>query len=317
MNKHILAIIKLSFVLIFLVISLFNTNQVYAASNSNDKSPIKVWVDTYLFDIDDFDLMKGSYEMVFYLGAHCEPSCKQLHFELINGKEESREIHEDSAKRKYYRITARLSQDLDFHQYPFEKHNLHIIVEDKFLDKDKLIFLPHNIHSGINKKIDLLGWDEEPVWTTVVSDFYYPNYDEKYSRYEFTVQLARPVLAGILKNIVPGVFIMLVGFLTMFLRADKAVNGLAMVSGALISMILLHLADISSIPENAYMTYLDGFMVINYLGLLLLLAQNIALINSALFTPIHHSIFKVVSRLTPVLWLALQVINCLVFFVFN
>lgn len=284
----------------------------YAAVNN--KTPTKVWVDTYLFDIDDFNLMKGSYEMNFYMGFRCVPNCDHLNVELINGKEEAREVYESYPDYRYYRITALLSQNMDFHRYPFERHNLHIVLEDKFLDQDKLIFLPDVKHSGINREINLLGWSEEPTWSAKAVNFDYPNYNQIHSRYTFTMQIARPILAGVLKNIVPGVFIMLVGFLTIFLDTNKAINGLAIVSGALISMILLHLANISSIPENDYMTYLDSFMLINYLGLFLLLAELIALINSSGFTPVHHVIFKKIRYITPLLWLLLQLINCLVFF---
>lgn len=275
--------------------------------------PTKVWIDTYLFDIDDFNLMKGSYEMIFYLGTRCIPNCNKLNFEFINGKALLEETHLDTPGYKYYRITARLSQDLDFRQYPFEKHNLHIILEDKYLDNQKLQFFPDIKHSGLNRH-NLLGWDEEPKWSAKVINYHYPNYNEVNSRYIFTMQIERPVLAGILKNIVPGVFIMLVGFLTMFLNTNKAVNGLAITSGALISMILLHLSDISSIPENGYMTYLDGFMIINYFGLLILLAKLVALINSSRFKAYHRMVYRLVCVITPTIWAGLQLANCLYFF---
>lgn len=290
--------------------TVFNTEN----DNARHNTKTSILVDTYLFDIDDFNLMKGSYEMIFYMGFTCQPSCNHLHFEFINGKVESADLFKTSPNFYYYRVTARLSQDMDFHQYPFEKHNLHIILEDKFLNKDKLEFIADKLHSGLNKEINLLGWSEEPTWTAKVVDYHYPNYNETNSRYIFTMEIVRPILAGILKNIVPGVFIMLIGFLTIFLDAEKAVNGLAIASGALISMILLHLATISNIPENDYMTYLDGFMIVNYFGLLLLLAELIALINSSSFTERHHKFLRIARWITPGVWLTLQIINCLIFF---
>lgn len=316
MLKHIV-------ILLFLILCSFDLNCAWAkpaasiatpASTSTSINPEKVWVETYLFDVDDFNLMKGSYEMIFYMGFRCVPNCDNLHFEIINGKKEQQEVYESKRDYKYYRVTARLSQDLNFHRYPFEKHNLHIVVEDKSLDNNKLIFLPDVAHSGINNGINLVGWSEEPVWSATVQNYTYPNYNTTHSRYIFNVQIARPILAGILKNIVPGVFIMLVGFLTLFLDESKAVNGLAISSGALISMILLHLANISSIPENDYMTYLDSFMIINYFGLLLLLAELIALINIARLHPAHHNRLKIIGQCTPLLWLLLQIINSLIFF---
>lgn len=293
-----------------------NANTVFNTENdrANHHTKTSVWVDTYLFDIDDFNLMKGSYEMIFYMGFTCLPNCDHLHFEYINGKVEAIDEFKSSPTFKYYRVTARLSQDMDFHRYPFEKHTLHIILEDKFLNHDLLEFIPDAKHSGLNKDINLLGWSEEPSWSAKVVNFHYPNYNETNSRYIFTMEIVRPLIAGILKNIVPGVFIMLIGFLTMFLNADKAVNGLAIASGALISMILLHLATISNIPENDYMTYLDSFMLVNYLGLLLLLAQLIALINSSQFTKTHHTLMKITRRATPVVWLGLQLMNIVIFF---
>lgn len=301
-----------------LLIILFAFNIRLAAAESKNvyfpPHPTKVWVDTYLFDIDDFNLMKGSYEMTFYLGTHCIPNCDHLNFEFINGTEVSKELHINEKDFKYYRITAHLSQDLDFHQYPFEKHNLHIVLEDKYLHKDQLQFFANLKHSGINKQ-NLLGWYEEPTWRARTVDYRYPNYNEVDSRYIFTMEIQRPILAGILKNIVPGVFIMLVGFLTMFLSNNKAVNGLAIVSGALISMILLHLSEISAIPENGYMTFLDGFMIINYFGLLILLAKLVTFINLSRFKRHHRALFKLMSSITPAIWVGLQLLNYFMFFV--
>ncbi|MDF2868307.1 MAG: hypothetical protein K0S11_1777 [Gammaproteobacteria bacterium] len=283
--------------------------------NKADNKPITVSLGTYLFDIDNFKLSEGSYEMLFYLAMHCQPDCSRVQLELMNGAILSKETIISKPKSQFYRIRALLNTHINYQRFPFDSHQLTIMLEDKFLDKDTLIFSADANNTGLDNSIILLGWDEKPFWLAEVSNSFYPIYNQTYSRYIFSVNISKPILAGLLKNILPGVLIMAMGFLPLLLSHSKVLNGLPLVSSALITMALFHINATSAIPPTRYITYLDGFMLVNYLGLLFVLSREVASLSSIKLKTIRMLSSKKYYLFIPLLWLTLQGINFLSFFV--
>lgn len=281
-------------------------------ANTKYSSPKRALLNIYMFDINTLNLMEGNCEMIFYMGLYSK-DCNDIHLEFMNGEVISQEVVTDRSDYKLYRIRAILNQNLNYRRYPFERHILKICIEDKFLNIENLIFQVNKKYSGLDDAIILPGWSEEPDWSAQVSNHYYSNFNETYSRYTFSIIVKRPIVAGILKNIIPAIFIMLIGFLTLFYDTYKAVNALTISSGALVSLVLLHLAMVSSLPSNDYVTFLDSFMIINYLSLLMLIAETITIMNQSIFF-VSYPLFKLFRHLTPVLWFLLQIFNSVYYF---
>lgn len=153
--------------------------------NTAYSNPITVLFGIYLFNIGNFKLNKGCYEMLFYLLNRCQPVCSKVHF------------------------------------FPFHRHQLTLVFEDKFLEKNNLEFST------------------------------YPAYHQTYSRYIFSVNIYRPVLAGLLKNILPATLLMFMVFFPLFIGdSTKIISGLSLTGGALIT-----LAFISYQFNVCYSTY--------------------------------------------------------------
>lgn len=267
----------------------------------------------YIADISHFDLSEGNYEVDFYLNLICQPNCSNLNFQLVNGKTLSKEVFYNSKNWKLYRIDAILNRPFDFKQYPFDSHRLSIVIEDKYLDTNKLIFIFNPDKTDISKSTELLGWKGSPIWKAEVINYAYPIYHSTSSRFILTLQVSRPILAGILKIILPSIFIMTIGLLALFVDSKQIFNGLSLACSALVSMVLLHINSLSSLPANHYMTFIDGFMLVNYVVFLIVFSEMIILMHLP-----PQRIKKLERKFlysTSIIWLILQVINWLFFFI--
>ena len=57
--------------------------------------------------------------------------------------------------------------------------------------------------------------------------------------------------------------------------ADKATSRLTLTTSALVGSVLFHINMTSSMPPIGYLTFGDRFMMINYIGLVLVLMVNV------------------------------------------
>lgn len=225
------------------------------------------------------------------------------------------EQQEDKGTSRFYRIKASLYEDMNLRAFPFDHQNLTIIIEDKFLDKDRLILQPDYNKTDLDNKLSIVGWSHLN-WTATTENYYYPPLSQTFSRYTFTLHIQRPLLSGFIKCILPAIFILIAGFLTLTMEPGKVVQRLSVATAALIAMVILNLGITSPIPWLSYMTYIDAFMLVNYFGLVDVLVQTIILMR---LVDLHktekaHRLYLIFRYTTPVLWLLLQIINIIIFF---
>ncbi|HEY9152178.1 MAG TPA: hypothetical protein VIN60_04775, partial [Anaerolineales bacterium] len=72
--------------------------------------------------------------------------------------------------------------------------------------------------------------------------------------------------------------IILVGLLSYLLRVDDAKERLALVSSTLVALVLYHISLVASVPDTGYLTFIDKFMVANYVVIFISLAVSVLLL---------------------------------------
>ena len=244
------------------------------ASEPEARPPIKVKVGIYLLNVGKLDIGAGTYGMDFYISFRCSEDCQPGNFEILNGRA-SIEKNDDEPRFKVFRVRADLVAQLDLRAFPFDAHRLVISLEDKVLQDNRLVYEPDMQMTGVHPSAVVVGWSLDRQWQVLIDRDSYEVYGQSYSRATFSIGAQRPKLSAFLKNLTPALIITLSGFLALLMGADKATSRLTLTTSALVGSVLFHINMTSSMPPIGYLTFGDRFMMINYVGLVLVLMVNV------------------------------------------
>ncbi len=219
-----------------------------------------VAVGTYVMNIGDYDISRGTYDADFYLWFKGEsiPSS----FEFMNGEVTSIDTIINESNYSFYRVRARLSTPPQFADYPSDKQTISIIVEDSLNTIEDVRYVVDSEETGVHSTLNILGW-ELTNSSVGVSESVYENWGETYSRYEHSVVIARPG-SSLFKIIFPVFFIALVAWLGFFVPKKQFETRAALGFSAVLSAVAFHLTVTSSIPPVGFLTLADKFMIALY-----------------------------------------------------
>jgi hypothetical protein len=239
----------------------------------------------------------------------------------MNGRATERVIVDNKPLRKVFRLQASLSSEMNLRNYPFDTHLLGIILEDGKVEAqgevgqtvEDQIYLVEESDTGIAPSVRVAGWEVDPRWEARTYDFLYAPFGETYSRYEFAVRIQRPVLSAVLKVVLPAIFLVIVGLLSLLLAPDKVTQRLTVGTSALVGSVLLHLNLTSAIPPVGYLTFADKFMLFNYLPLVLAIIASVIMLwfTDHAQTERAHRVHVISGVAIPIVWVVLQGMNVL------
>lgn len=252
-----------------------------AASAAPAVDPCVVKVGMYILNLGNFNLNTGSYTVDFYLSMKSDkpfPEGVPGNFEFMNGRAASMDKIVDEPMEKFYRIQANLSQNIDFKRYPFDRHSLGIVLEDKTNTTSAVRYEMDDSQSGIDPSVIVVGWQLKG-WKGSTDEHFYEPYAEKYSRLSFNVDISRVMLTSFIKSLLPVFFMVFVGILSLLFTADKVQLRLSLNISTLLGAVMFHLNLTSSIPPVGYLTFADKFMIITYLSLIAILFSGVLLMR--------------------------------------
>ena len=278
-----------------------------------------VYVGVDLLNIQNLDLTNGQYDIDCYLIFNCYPSCKYNNFEVMNGTTTLKNFEDGYTGHPHgvdYRYQAKLYKKFNLSQFPFDKHKLDLILEDKLSDIHHLIYKVDASSTMIDEFFSINGWNFSPKWQAKVIDHTYPVFDQVYSRYVFDIQIFRPWLSSFLKFIVPAAMFFLAGFLALFMKPPQVGDRLTLAATAMVGSVVFHLAVTSTLPPLGYLTFFDSYMIVNYMCLLG------ALIGPVTSHSYHHrgqvesaiKVDRIFMGSILVVWILLQTYNAFSFF---
>jgi hypothetical protein len=237
---------------------------------------LQVETGVYLLGVGDLDTSTGQYSMDFYLNFLCNRPCQDIDFDIMNATEapekDNQTSDEDGDRSQSWRVRANLRTQLDLQDYPFDRHTLPIIIEDKHKPINELVYIPSARLSEVENEVLVSGWeltkhpDGSPHWSAIAQKHVYTVFDnEAYSRYIFMVEIYHPWYASFMKTLFAAIVIVGVGMLSFLMRHDEVTERLALTSSTLVGSILYHLTITSTIPPVGYLTFADKFMIVNYI----------------------------------------------------
>lgn len=128
--------------------------------------PAHVKVGIYVLNIGKYDLATGGFTVDFYLdltSVDGQPMGTQS-FEFMNGRAAQKTVIIDEPTEKFYRIQANLATNVDLRSFPWDTHELPIVLEDTVRDIDGdddtrgLVYEFDAVQSGIDTDVHIVGW---------------------------------------------------------------------------------------------------------------------------------------------------------------
>ena len=227
------------------------------------ENPAEVEVGCWLVSVEKVDLASNTYKLDFYLWFRFDPSKitgdEVKAFEFINGAP-SRDLISEHDGYIEYRVRGDFVKTFNFAGYPFEVHELGIELEHKKLNASYLIFTI-DPSSNIDKNLNIAGWTVDHFETNVIGHSYV---DEEFSRFVFSVAIARPTVSSFIKSVLPISIITTISLLAFFISTQNFAQRIGLGVTTLLSATAFHLSLISGIPPTGYLTFADRMMVSIY-----------------------------------------------------
>ncbi|MBS2031269.1 MAG: hypothetical protein JST54_25445 [Deltaproteobacteria bacterium] len=238
-------------------------------------NPVRVKVGTYVLNIGKFEVATGTYTVDFYLDLTSidgRPLGEQK-FEFMNGRAASVDKIIDTETEKFYRIQANLMTNVDMRRYPWDTHDLPIILENSSRSKKEVVYEVDTKQSGIDPAVNFVGWDLKGYDASVV-DHNYAVYGESYSQYVYKIEIGRLLFISSLKTFLPVLCFLLISMVSLLVTLEKLDSRMGMNTAMLIASVMFHMSIGSQLPPAGYLTIADKVMIATYgtIGVNLLLS---------------------------------------------
>jgi hypothetical protein len=231
----------------------------------NDTTTINVGI--YVISLGNFEFTKGTYILDFYLMFQWDnQNISPASFEFMNGRATSKEkiydVRTGNSSEVWYRVQASLFITPEFNQYPFDSQDLKIIIEDSMYNTSKIQYVPMTDVLGIDHQFSIAGWKTKSHNVTVTLHEY--PWGEEYSQLTYTIQLERDAGLTAAKLLLPPIIFCIVSGLSFFFKADKITHRLGLGTSMLISAVMFHLSQTSSLPPLPSLILIDKIMIAVY-----------------------------------------------------
>ncbi|MDH7517202.1 MAG: hypothetical protein QHH19_02510 [Candidatus Thermoplasmatota archaeon] len=277
---------------------------------SDETKETKVNAGIYVISIGNFEFNKGTYVLDFYLVFRWKnQNISPTSFEFMNGRPATKEkIYENITNESlevWYRVQANLFMTPDFSNYPFDTQELKIIVEDSKYNTSVLNYVPLVDTLGIDEGFQIAGWNVQS-YDYKILEHEYP-WGETYSQIVFTIKLARTTGPNAAKLLLPPIIFCIVSGLSFFFKADKITHRLGLGTSMLISAVMFHLSQTSSLPALPSLILIDKIMIAVYAFLASsLLATTLIYIDEEYWKDVDYT--KQVNRIGAIITIILPFI---------
>lgn len=228
------------------------------------EGPAHVKVGVWLVNVEKVDLPANTYRLDFYLWFKFNPAEISLNevknFEFVNGQPTKYEVDANEEQGYIeYRVKGDFIAVFDFTRYPFESHELPVVLEHKTLNISGIAF-EQDHESTIEPAANVAGWNLGGFRTEVKEHAY----DKVYSRFIFSVTLSRPVVSAFIKSVLPVSFITTISLLAFFMAPTNFSQRITLAVTTLLAATTFHLSLLNGIPPTGYLTLADRIMISVY-----------------------------------------------------
>ena len=252
------------FTSLLLALILLSSRSVACEARNHDPD---LQVRIFVRNVEKIDLAESTFRIDFYLIVEAylgELSLEQVRqFEFANGEPAIRVIEEnidESHVELVYRVKGDFIADFSLGMYPFDRHKISVILEFLTADADPT-FEAVAIEMG---DINVVGWENEGIDFQYVEHRYFED-QPPVPRFVLSVNIRRPLMSTILKNVMPIAVISCIALLTFMISAKNPSQRISLGVSTLLSATAFHLSLLGNIPPTGAFTVADGIMLSVYI----------------------------------------------------
>lgn len=273
---------------IYCAIIILNTG-LLAYAQAGIEQPVNVYIGIYVNQIYDISLRENRFAADFYIwfrwqGDDVNPIES---FELVNGQITSREgLYTDIIENfnyASYRVNAVVTKFWDVSEFPLDKHQLTIAIEDNDNESHLLRYIPDTENCSLNPGVEIPGYYITKSWPEVLDHRYQTNYgdislptnsESVYSRFIYSISIQRPGF-GYFFKLFFGVFIAaLIAFLAFFIKPTDLDPRFGLGIGAIFAAVASEYVITSSLPDSNILTLADKLHILAFAFIFISLAES-------------------------------------------
>lgn len=266
-------------------------NPIMPSGAEEAQGPHRVTIGMFVNDIQTVNLTTYSYAVDLYLwfrwtGPELDPVSQ---FEFMNTFDPESHVQKllydkpvpqpDGSLYQCVRYQGMFSAKFPLQDYPFDRQNLTVSVEDTQMTAKQLVYVPDQEPVVVNSEIQLPGYSlgkasltvRDKSYPTAFGDLSQPDPDP-YSRAEFQIPISRPPVAGVLKTFIPVILIILSAAFALLLDPKHVEARIGLAITALLTLVAMQFTMLTGLPEVAYLTLLDQVYLASYLYILAVIA---------------------------------------------
>lgn len=257
--------------------------------------PDKVYVGAYVNDIQQIDLHADSYRLDFYVwfrwkNPDIDPSHTAEFMNAFSPDEHVRTFLYDKPQKMpdgslyaVVREQGQFSAKFPLHQYPFDRQELVIAMEDTLHGEEELVYIPDNkspAPMALSARISMPGYDIGTPQLSVQAFPYPTNFGDlsqpnasAYSRAVFAIPIHRPPVTTGVKVFMPILLIMICAALVFFVHPAYVEGRLGVAITALLTLVAFQLTTASNLPDVDYLLMTDKIYLVSYLFIIATMLQ--------------------------------------------
>lgn len=252
---------------ILLAFVLFWPYLAYSQTNAHSKTNLaerEVYAGVHLIDIAKIDLRDGTFEANFLLWVRWAGNPKDVPLiQIVNGNinvfEETRRETMDGWNSIRWKVQGTFRTRFSVVEFPFDRHIMEIRLR---FDKRKGKFVPDLAASGAEPSFSASGWVYEPYFearnnfvklTTDLGSVHSEGQARNFEELSFTLTMQRPWLSVALRYL-PLAIVIIVAGIAMLTPPRNLEVGSGLIVTSLLASIAFYFAEVSFIPDVAYLT---------------------------------------------------------------
>ena len=264
-------------------------DQPLSTSTPSGAKAQKVQVGFYLLNAGRLDLERSDLPLDFYLWVSYNGTSTPK-FEFINSRDaliaQQTSQFTPSPNALFqnttsFRVTGNFEQDLDMSHYPFEKHQITMVMEDTEEDLSVRQYIADPAGPVTDPEFRIIGWNIGECRVSVATHTYASSFGivdapvRDYSQVVLSLTVSRSRGIMFVKMFVPVVLFMIIAMMGLTFPIDNLNQKVSLTVASLFSSVAYHVNLAKSMPPVGYLTFVDRLMIGQYAVLFLTLVTAI------------------------------------------
>jgi hypothetical protein len=195
---------------------------------------------------------------------------------------EAPKVLPDGSNYQVIRIQGRFYQPFDLQNYPLDRQELALYVENNTETLDQVVYLPDNPSTGYGDTLLIPGWTIQGLDSSMFSHDYGTDFGEtgvaeasKYATLKFSLEIERVESLFAWRLMLPLLIVLLTNWLALHIKPTFIDARTALPATALLTTVFLQQASLDAIPQVSTLVLMDKIYALVYVLIILTFIQII------------------------------------------